>query len=354
MSFNAYPSRAERREFLRVAGLSSASLVTSSYIPMLEGANAPNIASCRLMEFDVSYTTEISSLPRDAKVFNVWMPLPSTDHAQHISNMQIESNLSYAVTQTETFLSDTLHVQAKASQAPCKIEARYHVARSRVGVHAEVPNRRVLADYLQTTRTIRMTPDVELFATRIIGAASHPLEIGRLVFEGIQSLLTYDNTIPGCGTGDTAWTMKHRRGKCDDYHALFMAIMVSRGIPVRWEQGFPLPFPDETKEFGGLIEGDCTGSHCWVSFYVPEYGWVPVDVSEADKATFAGDFYFGNLSPNRFQVSTGRSVVLNPRQGGDPLLSFAFSYAEADRIPLVYLVNYQNIIRYSVTNVKFS
>ncbi|HJO17154.1 MAG TPA: transglutaminase-like domain-containing protein [Vicinamibacterales bacterium] len=354
MSFNAYLSRPERREFLRVTALSSASLVTSSYCPLLEGASTPNIAGCRLMEFDVSYTTEISSLPRDAKVFSVWMPLPSTDHAQDISNVQIESSLSYDVTQTEAFFSDTLHVHAKASQAPCKIEARYHIARSRVGVHAEAVNMRDLANYLQTTRTVRMTPDIEDFATRIIGEASHPLEIGRRVFRGIQSLLTYDNTIPGCGTGDTAWIMKHHRGKCDDYHALFMAIMVSRGIPVRWEQGFPLPFPDETTNTGGQIEGDCTGSHCWVSFYVPEYGWVPVDVSEADKTPFAGDFYFGNLTPNRFQVSTGRSVVLNPKQGGDPLPSFAFSYAEADGIPLVYLVNYQNIISYSVTNVEFS
>ncbi len=50
----------------------------------------------------------------------------------------------------------------------------------------------------------------------------------------------------------------------------------------------------------------------------------------------------------------GRSVVLNPSQGGDPLPSFAFAYAEADGIPLVYDANYVNTIKYDVTRVEMS
>ncbi len=104
----------------------------------------------------------------------------------------------------------------------------------------------------------------------------------------------------------------------------------------------------------GQLAGDCSGSHCWTSFYSPDHGWVPVDVSEADKADRNGDFFFEHLSPNRFQVSVGRSVVLNPAQGGAPLPSFAFAYAEADGIPLVYDANYVNIITYDVTRVEMS
>ena len=37
--------------------------------------------------------------------------------------------------------------------------------------------------------------------------------MGRLVFDGIREALFYDKTIPGCGTGDTQWIMKYRRGK---------------------------------------------------------------------------------------------------------------------------------------------
>ena len=97
--------------------------------------------------------------------------------------------------------------------------------------------------------------------------------------------------------------------------------MISRGIPVRWEQGFPLAAP--IREIGSRwprLAGDCTGAHCWASFYAPSQGWIPVDVSEGDKAApTGGDFFFGQLSPNRFKVSEGRRVTLNPAQGGDPL-----------------------------------
>ena len=115
-----------------------------------------------------------------------------------------------------------------------------------------------------------------------------------------------------------------------------------------------MPFPEGGKIESGELEGDCTGSHCWLSFYAPTHGWVPVDVSEGDKIAEGGDFYFGNLSANRFQVSVGRSVMLQPAQGGDPLPTFAFAYAESDGIPLIYLANYDNVIKYNVTGVEMA
>ncbi len=138
------------------------------------------------------------------------------------------------------------------------------------------------------------------------------------------------------------------------YHALFMAAMISRGIPVRWEQGFPLPLPDGGKTESGRLVGDCSGAHCWASFYDPAHGWVPVGVSEADKRSGGGDFFFGRLTPNRFKVSEGRAVVLEPAQGGDPRPTFAFAYAEADGIPLIYDGNYENTIRYKIRHVEES
>ena len=75
-------------------------------------------------------------------------------------------------------------------------------------------------------------------------------------------------------------------------------------------------------------------------------------MSEADKGLPNSEFFFGRLAPNRFQVSVGRSVMLTPAQGGDPLSTFAFAYAEADGIPLVYLMNYENIIKYDVKRVE--
>jgi hypothetical protein len=88
-----------------------------------------------------------------------------------------------------------------------------------------------------------------------------------------------------------------------------------------------------------------------VSFYDREAGWVPVDVSEGDKREDMRGFFFGNLTPNRFKVSEGRGIRLDPPQGGDGLSTFAFAYAEADGIPLIYPANYRNVIDYEVARV---
>ena len=45
---------------------------------------------------------------------------------------------------------------------------------------------------------------------------------------------------------------------------------------------------------------------------------------------------------------------MSPVQVGDPLRSFAFAYAEADGIPLVYLWNYENIIKYKITRIEMA
>lgn len=358
MPWTSHATACDRREFIRVAGLGTAGLVSAGLRPSLAAGVDPSAYA--EMAFDVSYRTRIYTLPSGARDLHIWMPLPSTDHAQEISNLDIESAQPHEITKDPSFGARMLHIAVTGdltTAAPFDVEARYHVTRRRVGTLPATLSDSDAQKYLQLTPTVRMTDEIEQFAARVVGRASDPYEIGRRVSEGIQDLLFYDKTIPGCGTGDTAWIMKHRRGKCDDYHALFMAIMVSRGVPIRWHQGFPLPLPEPGGSGAGQLEGDCTGAHCWVSFYAPDHGWVPVDVSEADKASHAGttgSFFFGNLSPNRFQVSVGRAVILTPEQGGGPLPSFAYAYAESDGIPLVYTANYENIIQYAITNVEMS
>jgi transglutaminase-like putative cysteine protease len=355
MPCRPHQTACNRREFIRVAGLGTAALVGG--VRPIDAAEIDPSAYA-LMEFDVSYRTRIHRLPADARDLHLWMPLPSSDTAQHISHLEVESPRRHEITREPLFDSRMLHVavtEGLADSAPFDVEARYHVTRRRVGTQPDTLADSDAGKYLTLTPTVRMTEEIERFAARVVGRATDPYEIGRRVSDGIQELLFYDKTIPGCGTGDTAWIMKHRRGKCDDYHALYMAIMVSRRVPIRWHQGFPLPLPEPgTSPAAGQLEGDCTGAHCWVSFYAPDHGWVPVDVSEADKLGDGGEFFFGHLSPNRFQVSVGRAVVLTPAQGGSPLASFAYAYAESDGIPLVYTVNYENIIKYTVTNVEMS
>jgi len=354
------PSRVgmlDRRGFLRLAGYGGVGLLAARVGVPLASTGVLDPSTVSRMEFDVSYRTVVHDLPSDAEDVQLWIPLPPTDAAQEIHDLTIESPLAYEIKKTSTYGNRLVHVQTGRRPTPFDVEVRYRVVRHRVGARRETLDAAAAAKYLRLTERVRVTNEVEAFAAQAMGEGGRPIDAARKAYDAIIDLLAYDKLIPGCGTGDTAWIMKHKRGKCDDYHALFMAMLVSRGIPVRWQQGFPLPYPssaDRVDAASGRLSGDCSGAHCWVSFYDPELGWVPVDVSEADKNPPMRGFFFGNLTPNRFQISEGRSIGLNPAQGFDPLSTFAFAYAEADGLPLIYPENYENIVTFTVTGVATS
>ena len=57
-------------------------------------------------------------------------------------------------------------------------------------------------------------------------------------------------------------------------------------------------------------------------------GWVPVDISEANRYPGMKEYYFGNLTEDRVQFTTGRDIDLEPRQAGPALNFFVYPYAE--------------------------
>ena len=97
----------------------------------------------------------------------------------------------------------------------------------------------------------------------------------------------------------------------------------SQGIPARFEIGFPVP-PEG--------KGEIPGYHCWARAYSRTSGWVPLDASEAKKAGKMYE-YLGYLPGNRIHFTTGRDLVLEPAQAGEPLNYFIYPYAEVDRRP---------------------
>lgn len=305
------------------------------------------------MEIDVTYCTEVTSLPTRAETVRVWLPIPPSDTWQDVVGLEIRSDRPYEVRTESLYGNRMAHVTTDAATGPFRLEARYRIVRRRASnERSDLGTADAEAKYLRLVDPVRVTEEIASFAARVAGKERQPAVVGRKIYDAIIERLTYDKEIPGCGIGDTTWVMKYNRGKCDDYHALFMAMMVARGVPVRWEQGFPLPYPTKEAETAGGLSGDCTGAHCWASFYDRDLGWIPVDVSEADKRPDLRDFFCGHLTPNRFKVSEGRGIRLEPAQGGDPLSTFAFAYAEADGLPLIYPANYNNAIEYVVARVE--
>jgi transglutaminase-like putative cysteine protease len=301
------------------------------------------------MELQIKYITKIISPPKSGKEINFWVPLAQTDVEQAITLLSIESPLGFKINEEEVFGNKMVYISSARFEAGDKITLSYRLKRKTTSTI--VDKNEDIRKHLVLTRREQWDKHITEFTDQVVGSETEPLEIGRKIYYALIDRLTYDKAIPGCGFGNSSWTLENNAGRCDDFHALFRTMMIYKQVPVRWEQGIPLPYPSALTE-SGKIEGDCTGAHCWVRFYIGEGRWVPVDVSEADKREDLRDYFFGTISANRFKVSTGRDLILNRPQEGEPLNTFPFTYGESNGIPLIYGHNFKNEILYKVLHIE--
>jgi transglutaminase-like putative cysteine protease len=152
-----------------------------------------------------------------------------------------------------------------------------------------------------------------------------PKAAARMLYDLVNGYMKYDKSGTGWGNGDVVWVCDHKHGNCTDFHSLFTSLTRSRKIPTKFEIGFPLP-----SERGA---GTVPGYHCWAWFRPDGGGWVPVDISEANKDPKRKDYFFGNLTEDRVAFSTGRDLSLVPRQDGPALNYFIYPYVEVDGKP---------------------
>jgi hypothetical protein len=148
------------------------------------------------------------------------------------------------------------------------------------------------------------------------------MEVARVCYDVVNAHMRYRKEGTGWGHGDSVWACEKGYGNCSDFHSLFISLVRSRHIPAKFEIGFSLP-----SQRGA---GDISGYHCWAKFHPKGKGWVPVDISEANKNPARRDYYFGNLTEDRVALSTGRDLELTPHQSGPPLNFLIDPYVEVD------------------------
>ena len=78
------------------------------------------------------------------------------------------------------------------------------------------------------------------------------------------------------GRGDAEWACDAKFGNCTDFHSYFMGLARAKGHAGALRDGLPIPGGDEK-------EAKVGGYHCWAYVWLESQGWMPVDISEADK-----------------------------------------------------------------------
>ena len=127
------------------------------------------------------------------------------------------------------------------------------------------------------------------------------LQIDRPAEQGIDRRIARGDAVHACDA---------RTGNCSDFHAYFIALARSIGIPARFAIGATIPADKN--------EGAIEGYHCWAEFFADER-WVPVDISEAWKNPKLAGYYFGHNPANRFELTKGRDLVVDPAPASGPI-----------------------------------
>jgi hypothetical protein len=285
------------------------------------------------------YEAGLANVPAGAKQVRLWIPVPMDNDAQKVAGVKFALTADGATKEATIAADGTLENSSPLALTLSPI--RHGWGRSlcveSAGKPFSVRMSATVTRYECTGGGTATATDLEMFkgADKMVPlggkASAMAREIpdgadvnatARAVYDHVLGRMKYDKSGEGWGRGDAEWACDSRYGNCTDFHSYFMAIARTKGIPTRFEMGFNVPA-------GSEVEAAVPGYHCW-AFYWNGASWVPVDISEADKAPDRAAYLFGSLDPDRIALTGGRDVELTPAPRAGTLNFFVYPYCEVD------------------------
>lgn len=275
-------------------------------------------------QFEFIYEVLNSDFPLGESV-EVYVPIPSNTVGQKILTQSLHSTWQGEIGEEAIHNNRYYRLRRDAGDSTA-LEARlsWTIARQPVAAYgagklADSQRRKALeADALVPVNHEILQPIIKEIYTNRSNESS--AATARAIYDWVVDNVEYKKTGSGWGNGDAFWACNERYGNCTDFHALFISLARSEGIPARFEIGFPVPVDRP--------EGQIGGYHCWVHFYLPETGWLPIDASEAAKHPEMRESLYGGNPADRIHFSSGRDLVLSEASRKQPLNYFIYPYAE--------------------------
>lgn len=289
-----------------------------------EGVSTPLSVETRHFEFE--YAVEIPAESGDAEAFTLFLPIASDQTGQRILDVKIDSEIAGRI-ETESVFGNRYWVArfpARRSEAS-SVVIRYDVERAVVQAGDEYGDPNVSRTFLRANERVVVghpVLDPILAEIRAATPSADRETRARAIYDWIVDNVEYKLVGTGWGNGDTFWACNARYGNCTDFHSLFISLARTEGIPARFEMGFPVPLTRGA--------GEIKGYHCWVEFWLPEIGWIPIDASEAFKHPDQRELFYGTHPADRIQFSRGRDLRLGTAHLDRPLNYFVYPYAEVD------------------------
>ncbi|MBJ6750348.1 transglutaminase-like domain-containing protein [Geomonas anaerohicana] len=285
-------------------------------------------------------TVEVDLSKQEAgKETRLWIPYAVSDAYQNVTDVKVSGDFAASAVYTDRANgTPMLYAQWDKDAKSRKLVYSFNVQREEIRIKdlsAKEPawNRADYAEYLKPTSMGPVDGEVKKLADSIVKGKTTVLDKAKAIYDWACENMYRDPATVGCGKGDVCELLKKPGGKCTDISSVYIALARAAGVPAREVFGLRL---------GKKAEEDVTTwQHCWVEFFLPGTGWVPVDPADVRKAMLVEklelkdaktreyrDYFWGGIDPYRFKIASGRDLVLNPPQAGAPLNTFGYPYAE--------------------------
>ena len=266
-----------------------------------------------------------------AGAFKAWLPLPVTTASQQdfrivsvtpaeymkaLPDCDRDINNAYFEIPLDKIKGD-LHIRIEFTYT--RYEERFIIEPDNVGQYDR--NGEIFKTYTRSYGHTEITAGIEKTAREIAGAETNPYLVAKKLYDHVFGDVKY-SYMPHLALGvldisESVYVHENRFGDCGAQSMYFSALCRSLGIPARACGGYQL-IPD------------LAGAHFWAEFYLPNYGWVPVDTSVAQLVVYRPrltaeqkrrfkEYFFGNLDPYRFMIQKDVDRTLTPRPAVPPL-----------------------------------
>jgi hypothetical protein len=279
----------------------------------VQAADAPAIIKGS-DQFEFVYRVKLPEIKGDARV---WMPLAKTDAFQTVTEENLNIPMKWEKVQDRDYANDICVLYPLPTDSGKTIELRYHVVRKEKSAYPA--SGADVARYLRPEKLVPVNETFKTLARKAVAEKSDDLERAKALYDHVIGRMRYDKSGTGWGRGDALYACDARTGNCSDFHAYFIALARSIGIPARFAIGATIPADKN--------EGAIEGYHCWAEFFA-DGSWVPVDISEAWKNPKLADYYFGHNPANRFELTKGRDLVVDPSPASGPINFLAYPLLE--------------------------
>lgn len=266
--------------------------------------------------FEFRYTATLPRITGDARC---WLPLVESDDFQTVEVRSKSLPGNAEVVTDSAHGNKVIVLELTAADSGKTIEIVYDVERKEKSAYTGDPAE--ANKHLEAERLVPSDGVIKTEADQATAGLDSEMMKARALYDHVMEQMQYKKFGKGWGQGDAMFACSTLYGNCTDYHAYFIGLARSVGIPARFAIGASIP--------SARNDGATSGYHCWAEFYA-EGKWWPVDISEADKFSALSTYYFGHHPANRIEFSRGRDLMVEPLPESGPINFLAYPLLEMD------------------------